>query len=176
MINVEEYYWMAEVGILKPTDHVELINGEIIEKISPVGSKHASVVGRMTGLVVRLIGHQYMVRIQSPVRLSADSEPEPDLAIVASKEDDYADAHPGPFDIHLIMEVAHTTLEYDQTTKLKLYASSGIPCYWVVNIPENQIEVYTNPEKGDYKNKEVFSSKGEIPLLGTHLSFEQVLK
>jgi Uma2 family endonuclease len=149
--TVGEYYRMAETGILGPDERVELIEGEIVTMVA-MGSRHAATVTRLTRLFISELGARAHVRAQLPVRLNDLSEPEPDLALVRPRPDDYASAHPGPADVLLIVEVADTTLAFDQKTKLRLYASSGIPEYWIVDLTADRIEVYREPGASGYRD------------------------
>lgn len=114
--NVHEYHRMAEAGILDPTERVELIEGEIV-RMAVIGSRHASCVKRLNRLLTPLVGDRALVQIQDPVRLSEISEPEPDVALLRPRADDYASAHPGPADVLLLIEVADTTEGLDRTVK-----------------------------------------------------------
>ena len=146
----EEYHRMAEVGILKPTDRVELIRGEIIET-SPPGRRHRAFVDNLTQLlVVRLTGRG-IVSVQNPVVLSNDTEPQPDLAIIHRRPVPYKEREAFAEDALLLIEVAETSLSYDRTTKLRLYAEAGIPEYWVVDCAAESIEIYRTPGAGGYR-------------------------
>src|SRR5947209_15418183 len=107
--TVQEYYRMAETGVLAEDDRVELIEGEIIE-MAPVGVRHATCVDRLNKLLNRLLPDELIVRVQSPIHFDDYSEPEPDISVL--KPRDYANAkeHPGPGDILLLIEVSDTTL------------------------------------------------------------------
>jgi Uma2 family endonuclease len=148
--NVTEYYQMAEVGILKPDDRVELIAGEII-KMSPIGSPHAACVSRLTRLLHNTIANEAIVSTQNPVRLDNFSEPVPDIALLKTRKDYYAARHPLPADVHLVIEVADTSLLKDRNVKVPLYASAGISEIWLVNIPKEIIEVYFDLQNGKYR-------------------------
>ncbi|MDW3648448.1 MAG: Uma2 family endonuclease [Bacteroidia bacterium] len=154
LINVEEYHLMSEVGILKREDRVELIQGEIFT-ISPIGSKHAGHVKRINRILNKLPENEVIISVQDPVKLNDFSEPEPDIAILKFRADDYTDSHPGPEDIILIIEVADSSLEYDQQLKLPNYALANIPVCWIVDLENGQIEVYTNPKDGNYSTKDL---------------------
>jgi Uma2 family endonuclease len=149
--TVAEYYRMAEVGILGADERVELIEGEIIA-MTASGSRHAATVSRLTRLLVPSVGDRGLVRVQLPVRLSDISEPEPDLAVVRPRRDDYAAGHPGPADTLLIVEVADTTVDFDRNTKAPLYALAGIGEYWLVNIVADEVEVYREPGAAGYRD------------------------
>src|SRR5712691_11672776 len=111
--NVTEYYRMAEAGILKPDDRVELIEGEII-KLSPIGSPHAACVSRLVHFLSKAIGETAILSIQNPVRLDEFSEPVPDIALLKPRKDYYAARHPTPADALLVIEVADSSLLKDR--------------------------------------------------------------
>lgn len=148
--NVNEYYLMAEAGVLTESDRVELIDGEIIE-MSPIGSRHAACVRRLGALLIRLLDQEAIVSIQSPVRLNDFSEPEPDIALLKPRSDFYAQAHPRAEDLLVIIEVADTWVEYDRRIKAPLYSRAEIPEAWVVNLREDVIEVYAEAAKESYE-------------------------
>lgn len=154
LISAVEYHKMAEVGILKSDDKVELLNGEIIKK-SPIGSLHAGYLIIIDELLSDELGKKVHINIQSPVRLGNFSEPEPDLMILKRRKDYYLTRLPRPKDILLIVEVADTTLEKDRAVKAPLYAKAGIPEYWILNVPEKQLEVFSIPKNGKYQNESI---------------------
>lgn len=131
--TVEEYHRMAEAGILREDDRVELLEGEIVE-MTPIGSRHAACVDRLNQLGVRGVGPRAIVRVQSPVRLGERSEPQPDLTLLRARPDFYAHAHPGPADVLLIIEVAEASADADRTVKMPLYARAAIP-----EVPDSRI-------------------------------------
>ena len=117
--TVEEYYQMAETGVLPEEENVELLDGQIY-LMSPIGSEHAACVRRLNRYFHSKIESQALVSVQNPIRLSDTSEPEPDLALLSPREDEYATHHPGPDDVLLVVEVADSSLDFDQETKLAL--------------------------------------------------------
>lgn len=145
--TVDEYYRMAEAGILHEDDRVELIEGELIE-MSPIGSEHAGCVDALGTLFHERLGSLVHVRIQNPVRLSQRLEPEPDVALLRPRADRYRDSHPGAADILLLIEVADTSLAYDKRTKLRLYAREGVPETWIVDLGGSRVEAHRRPETG----------------------------
>ena len=149
--TVGEYYRMAEAGILRPDERVELIEGEIVT-MAAIGSRHASTVMRLNRLLASELGDRTLVLVQAPVRLSDLSEPEPDVALLRPRSDDYASAHPGPDDVLLIVEVAESTVAFDRGMKLRLYAAAGIPEYWIVDLADDRIEVYQQPGATGYRD------------------------
>jgi len=160
LLTVEEYQKMGEAGILTPEDRVELINGEILE-MSPIKSKHTSTVKRITALLYSLVSQELIISVQDPIAIDQYSEPEPDIALLKPSDDFYASGHPRPDDVILVLEVSDATLLKDQTLKLGLYASAGIPNYWIVNLIDNRVEVYSNPHDGIYKSR-LFMDREEI--------------
>ena len=140
--TVHEYHRMAEAGILHEDDRVELIEGEVSE-MSPIGARHASVVRNLNRLLGRQVSEEFLVDVQNPVRLDEGNEPEPDLAVIRMR--DYRDSLPGPEDVLLLIEVSDTTLSYDRNVKLPLYARSGIPEVWVVDLTDEIVERHTGP-------------------------------
>ena len=158
LISAVEYHKMAEVGILKPNDRIELLNGEII-KMSPIGSLHAGYVNIIDELLSDALGKKVHVNIQSPVRLGAFSEPEPDLLILKRRKDHYLTRLPLPQDVYLLIEVADTTLEKDREIKVPLYAKANISEYWILNVVDQQLEIFTNPINGKYQNKSIIKGK-----------------
>jgi Uma2 family endonuclease len=149
--SVDDYEQMIEFGILTENDRVELIRGEILKKM-PIGDPHIASVNRLNYLFNRQVGNAAIVSVQNPIRL-ADSEPEPDLALLQPRADFYASGKPQPGDILLLIEVADTTLDYDRDTKRSLYAQAGIQEYWIVNLTEGCVEVYRQPQPdGTYRD------------------------
>ncbi len=148
--NVDEYYRMAEAGVLKPDDRVELIEGEIID-MSPIGSAHAGCVAKFIHVFSRVQNLVATLWVQNPIRLSDFSEPVPDVALLKPRDDFYAERHPIPEDVLLIIEVADTTILSDRNVKIPLYARAGIPEAWLVNLPRKMIEVYCDLVNARYR-------------------------
>jgi Uma2 family endonuclease len=149
--NVTEYYRMAAAGVFTEDDRVELIEGEIIE-MNPIGSRHAACVGRLTESLGRMVGGKAIVWVQNPVQVNDYSEPLPDIALPKRRDDFYAQAKPQPADVLLIIEVSDSSVEYDRDIKLPLYARAGIPEMWLVNLPQETIEIYSQPFDGKYQD------------------------
>ncbi|MCX7111050.1 MAG: Uma2 family endonuclease [Proteobacteria bacterium] len=158
-ITVDEYYRMAEAGIFKEEDRVELIEGEIID-MSPIGIDHAYVVKRLNSIFMQSVGMKAIVSVQDPIHLNPRSEPQPDIALLRYREDFYRLAHPIPEDIILLVEVSDTTLRYDKEIKLPLYARHGIPEVWIVDLEHGRLEVYRNPMEDNYLERHC-PAKGE---------------
>ena len=147
--SVDDYYRMAEVGILGADDRVELLDGQVVE-MSPIGSSHAGMVNRLNATFSQLLGGDAVVATQNPVRLSDVSQPQPDIALLHPRNDFYRSAHPEPRDIYLLVEVCDTSGRLDRLAKLPLYASAGIPEVWIVDLNERTLEVYRRPEGRSY--------------------------
>ena len=148
--NVDEYYRMAEVGLLSPDDRVELIEGEIVE-MSPIGSTHGGTVKRSSTFLRRELGDAVIVSVQDPIHLNDFSEPQPDIALLRPREDFYTKSHPTSSEVLIVIEVADTSVNYDRNVKLPLYARAGIPEAWLMVLPKDVIEVHSQPENGKYK-------------------------
>jgi Uma2 family endonuclease len=147
--SVHDYARMRESGILTEDDRVELIDGEI-RIMSPIGSLHAAIVTKIVKFLTSQVNDSAIISPQNPVRLNDVSEPQPDIAILRYRADYYAQAHPEADDILILVEVADITLSYDREEKTPRYAAAGIPEVWIVNLPEQLIEQYTQPIRGQY--------------------------
>ncbi len=146
---------MAEAGVLPPDARVELIEGELIE-MSPQGSKHATALHLLVEALQLGILEDVHLRIQAPLDLGDRNAPEPDIAVVAGTIRDYSAAHPKY--AHLVVEVSDTTYYFDASEKLALYARSGIPEYWIVNLNERQVEVYSEPSGSVYNARRTYGA------------------
>ncbi len=154
--TVEDYHRMGEAGILTEDDRVELIGGAIVE-MSPIRDPHVRAINHLTEfLVVRLAGGDVTVSIQNPIRLSGDTEPQPDLAVLRGRGRGVADAA----DVLLVIEVADTSRRYDRNVKLPLYAAAGIPEAWLVDLVARTIERHTEPHNGRYRQTTI-ARRGE---------------
>jgi len=141
--TVPEYHRLTEIGILTENDNVELIEGYLILKMAR-NPPHDGTIHRILKQLLKGLPPGWDVRVQSAITLT-DSEPEPDLAVVREDPDGYLTRHPNAIDVGLVIEVADSTLAGDRADKGRIYARAGIPCYWIVNLPDQQIEVYTLP-------------------------------
>lgn len=158
---------MRESGILTEDDRVELLDGQIVP-LSPIGKFHAACVDRITQLLVLRFKEEKIVRVQNPVVLNDDSEPEPDLSILAPRADFYAEAPPRPENIELIIEVADTSLEKDKQLKIPLYAAAGIKEVWIIDLTRSEVIVYAQPKGAVYQTNQVFARSAVLasPFLG----------
>lgn len=139
--TLDEYHWLVRQGFFGD-ERVELIGGEIV-RMAPTGPEHSISNDRVSSWFILLLqGKPYYVRVQNPLALG-EHEPVPDVAIVPGGPDDYRTAHPSA--ALLVIEIADTSLDYDRTVNMSLYASAGIPEYWIANLVERRLEVYREP-------------------------------
>ncbi len=164
-VSVEKYHEMIRAGILSEHDRVELIEGRLLEKM-PNNPAHTFSTERSREAVERELPEGFFVNVQQPITTST-SEPEPDVAVIRGDRESYLAHHPYPEDIGLIIEVSDSTLRYDRTTKQRMYALAGIQVYWILNVMEKQLEVYTHPslEKGVYETKQIYSLVDTVPFM-----------
>lgn len=161
--NRIEYYRMAEAGIFRPDERVELIEGTVVCQWSQTPA-HAFALAVLTPLLLKLLSTTYHARLRAPVVLSDDTELEPDALIVHGTWHDYADHHPRAKDTLLAIEVADSSLAYDRTTKQRLYARHGIPHYWIVNVQDEAVEVYTAPGPSGYAEPDTYRPGDALAL------------
>lgn len=140
-----EYHQMASGQVFGEDDRVELIDGEVVE-MAPIGSPHAAGVNRLTTIFSSAVAGRAIVAVQNPIALSELSEPEPDLALLRPRPDFYAQGHPRPEDVLLLVEVADTSVSYERRVKLPLYLAAGITEIWVVDLPAEALEVTRGTE------------------------------
>jgi Uma2 family endonuclease len=141
--SVARYQKMIEAGILTPEDKVELLENYLVLKM-PRNPLHDGTVQLVAEALGPAIPRGWRLRIQLTVVLG-DSQPEPDFAVVRGDARAYLARHPGPSDVGLVIEVADSSLLRDQRDKTRIYARGGIPCYWIVNLVDQRIEVFTQP-------------------------------
>ncbi len=165
-ITPEQYRFMGECGLLQT--NVELLNGFILEKM-PKSPRHTTTVSRLQAALLLALSQKYILRKEEPLSLDS-SEPEPDIAIVRGTADDYAQHHPTGAETALVVEVALSSLALDRK-KAEIYAAATIPCYWLVNVQDKTVEVYTEPRNAIYSSCVVYSADTDLPLpFGNHAS------
>jgi len=152
--SVEDYYRLAETGVLRPDARVELLDGRVID-MSPIGPYHGSLVMRLARLFTLRADGRWIVSVQNPLRLGYSSEPQPDVMLLKPATDDYASRHPQPEDVFLLIEVSDTTLDYDRGVKLPAYSRAGIPEVWILDLDSEAIEVCCEPNFESYSSKAV---------------------
>jgi Uma2 family endonuclease len=153
--TLDEYHRMGEAGILGEDDRVELIEGEIVE-MTPIGSRHAATVARIQHLFSTRLGDRAVVWSQNPLLLVRhQSEPGPDVMLLAPRADFYASALPEPPAVRLLVEVADSSLLYDRRTKVPLYARAGVSETWLVDLEANRVEIHRGPGSSSYRDVSV---------------------
>lgn len=171
--SVAEYHRMIRTGFLTEDDRVELWEGVIVDKMAH-NPPHDATVTRVQRRLARLVPEEWLIRVQCAIT-TRDSEPEPDLAIVSGPEEIYFNRHPSSRDIALSIEVADTTLETDRRDKVRMYAAVRVPVYWIIDLNDRRIEVYTEPKGGkepSYRQRTDFEIDAIVPLVinGTEIA------
>lgn len=166
LVSVPQYHAMIQAGTLTENEPVELLEGRLVYKM-PKNPRHRRAKRRVQKALERIVPTGWYVDEQEPITL-ADSEPEPDILIARGDSDDYPDYHPGSQDVVLVVEIADSTLRRDQGSKKRLYPHAGIAVYWIVNLVENRIEVYTDPTgpaaKPDYDKRQDYAPSALVPV------------
>jgi Uma2 family endonuclease len=154
--TVDDYYQMADAGIIGDQERVELIDGEVVI-MSPIGRRHSACVSAATQALVLAGGTSVIVQPQGPVRLDRFNEPQPDLMLLCPRADFYASYHPGPGDVLLVIEIAESSLRYDREVKAPLYAAWGVPEYWLADLKHNLLMRYSTPVGGAFTSSDRLS-------------------
>jgi Uma2 family endonuclease len=153
-ITIDDYHRMIETGIIHEGEHIELISGQIFN-MAAKGTRHTVANNELMSELFLLLGRKAKIRCQDPITLPNNSEPEPDIVIARLRSDNYVNSHPVPADLILVIEVADSTLSFDRNIKAPLYAAAGISEYWIVNLVENRLEIYSQPEGSLYTNTQI---------------------
>ena len=151
--TADEYQRMGEAGILSREDRVELIDGEVVA-MSPIGPPHCALVDRANRTFVLKAGDHAIVRTQGAVRLDLFNEPQPDVVLLRPRTDYYASTQPGPADILLVLEVADSSLDYDRSVKMRLYARLGVPEFWLVDVNARLLTRFSDPGPDEYRTQQ----------------------
>lgn len=166
-LSVDQYHQMLDAGILEDGDPIELLEGWLVEKMT----KHPPhrVATRLTrGALEGAVPSGWYVDTQEPIT-TVDSEPEPDVSVIRGEPRKYVKRHPRPKDVGLLVEVADDSLARDRGVKKRLYARARIPFYWIVNLIDRQVEVYSKPsgpaDKPDYRQRQVYGADDEVPVI-----------
>lgn len=166
-LSIEQYHAIIQAGILTDDDSVELLEGWLVFKM-PKNPPHRVTTRLVRTALENILPPGWYVDSQEPITLS-NSEPEPDIVVVRGDTRQYLDRHPGAEDIALIIEVSDTTLQRDRTVKKRIYARAGITIYWIVNLIEGLVEVYSQPivevESSDYSQRLDFGRSAVIPII-----------
>ncbi len=162
-ITVSEYERIVSLGALDDS-RIELIDGFLVRKMGKNPPHVWSVDATEIGLE-SVLPAGWLVRRESPVRIPSFDEPEPDLAVVRGTREDYKKRHPEPADVGLLVEVAESTLDRDRGEKRQAYARSGISVYWIINLIDETIEVYTQPEMTGFRSRSDYPRGAEVPVI-----------
>lgn len=164
LFTVDDYHRMADAGVFEPEERVELIEGEII-KMSPIGHKHMVAVNRATDSLTGALRRKAIVSIQNPLRLNNYNEPQPDIVVFKWRPDFYAAKPYTLEDALLVLEMSDATVAYDTKVKVPLYAKTGVPEVWIVNLRSNAILGFRDPSGNTYKTHSTFRSGHTIAAL-----------
>lgn len=153
-----EYDKLVLLGAFQD-ERIELLEGALVH-MSPIGTRHCAAVDQLNLVFVRALGDRARIRVQNPFAASDISEPEPDLLVAPLK--DYLEDHPS--EAYLVVEVAESSLAYDRGQKLRVYATRGVPEYWIVDVGARRIEVHRDPSGAVFGSVRVFE-RGEVITL-----------
>jgi Uma2 family endonuclease len=161
--TVAQYHAMIRMAVLESGAPIELLEGWLVRKAlkSP---PHSVFMSETSHALAALVPGSWTVDSQQPITTD-DSEPEPDVTVVRGSRRDYSDRHPGPSDVGLLVEVAVTSLERDRGWKKRIYAAAGIPVYWIVNLVDGCLEVYSQPSGADYADRQVLRPGDNVPVV-----------
>jgi Uma2 family endonuclease len=163
LTNLDEWRRLGEANIFPPDSRLELIEGEILE-MAPIGFNHAGHLKRINSLFTRLVPASIIASVQDPLQLGDLSEPEPDFMLLKPNPDFYSSRHPVASDVLLLIEVADSSLAFDQNQKQRLYAQHRIPEYWLQNLNDHCLEVYRRPHGELYEEKTTLRAGDSISL------------
>lgn len=165
--TVDQYHQMARTGVLQDGEPLELLEGWLVNKMTKC-PPHSLATFETRRVLEQLVREGWFVDTQEPIT-TRDSEPEPDVSVIRGCRRDYADHHPGPHDVGLLVEVADTSLDRDRGWKKRIYAAAGISVYWLVNLVDRQVEVFTDPsgpgERPEYGTCRVFLPGDQVPVV-----------
>ncbi len=161
LLTTTDYHAMIEAGILGPDDRVELLAGELYEAAA-INSPHAACVRRLTRWFSQAVGERALVNVQNPVEISDFSEPQPDLSLLAPRADFYAERHPRPEEVLLVIEVVDSSWRRDRHLKLPLYAQAGIAEVWLIALRTERVHVFREPAGNGYAHTEQVGRGGTL--------------
>ncbi|PZO37320.1 MAG: hypothetical protein DCF19_19275 [Pseudanabaena frigida] len=161
--TVADYHQMIEAGVLDEDDRVELLEGKIV-CMSPQRPFHAASVQRSSRLLFKLLSDRAEIRVQLPIVLGNDSEPEPDIAVVRLDANEYSFRHPETADIYLLIEVADSTINKDRKQKARIYGKNHVLEYWILDLQKRQVYIFRQPEEGTYREELILNSTDSVAL------------
>jgi Uma2 family endonuclease len=162
-MSVDEYERLADAGLLKDR-RVELINGWLVRKMT-TKPPHVVAVDATREAIASILPQGWWLRDEKPVRIPDFDEPEPDISVVRGSRQDYRSRHPGPGDIEFLIEVSDTSLPWDRREKLSAYARAGVPTYWILNLIDRQLEVFTSPDSSAYQTRQILAPGDRAPVV-----------
>jgi Uma2 family endonuclease len=166
-LSVAQFHQMIQSGVLGEKDRIELLEGYLVP-IMPPNPPHSTAVSRSNRTLIRILPDTWHLRSEQPLTLS-DSQPQPDFAVVRGDFSAYATRHPGPADVGLVIEVADSSLDEDRDDMGRIFSRSGIPVYWIINVVDRQVEVYTDPRPADpvpaYTTRTDYRAGDSMPLV-----------
>lgn len=165
-VSVDEYHEMIKNGVLGEGDPVELLDGYLVTKMSR-NAPHDSAVRRLGNRLPGLLPSGWVSQMQCAITLP-QSEPEPDAAIMRGSESTFDSRHPTPADLSVVIEVADSSLYLDRKEKSAIYARAAVPVYWIVNVADRQVEVYSNPDAAAdpprYRDRTDYRPGDQLPV------------
>ncbi|MDA1280911.1 MAG: Uma2 family endonuclease [Chloroflexi bacterium] len=165
-LSIDDYHAMIDSGILNSGDPIEFLEGWLVRKMTK-NPQHSTATRLVRRAIERITPSGWFVDSQEPLTTS-DSEPEPDVAIVRGDERDFASSHPRPIDISLLIEVSDSSLAQDRGQKKRIYAKAGIPVYWIVNLVDRTVEVFSQPfhqdDSAHYEVADTYRPAESIPV------------
>ncbi|MFL5245101.1 MAG: Uma2 family endonuclease [Gemmataceae bacterium] len=164
--SVSQYHRMIQTEVLGENDRVELLEGSVVPKTTHI-PPHDCAVSLAHASLLAALSKRWVVRVQSAIT-TEDSEPEPDLVVARGPARRYLAAHPHPEDIALTVEVADSTLDLDRIDKARIYARGGIPVYWIINLIDSAVEVYSRPSgraSFTYQQRDDYFAGNRVPLV-----------
>ncbi|QEG31088.1 hypothetical protein GobsT_59090 [Gemmata obscuriglobus] len=165
--TIEEYERLTAIGFFTPGDRSELIDGWLVDKMAH-NPQHAGTVDVTNSAIADLLPAEWTTRTQLPVRLPGDNAPEPDVAVVQAPKQQYTKRHPTEKDVTIVIEVSDTSLDEDRRLKIPQYAKAKLPVYWIVNLVDRCVEVYTQPKGGKnptYKTRADYGPGDVVPVV-----------
>jgi len=162
-LSIDQYHEMIRAGILAEGEPIELLDGQLVRKMSK-NPPHALSTQLTRVALERLVPDGWFVNVQEPIE-AAGSEPEPDVSVVRGNRRDYAARHPAGSQVALAVEVAETSLSQDRTSKKRIYAQANVPEYWIVNLSDRRVERHFEPVAGEYRRRELHGVGAVVPVV-----------
>ncbi len=165
-ITVDEYERLADAGVLEDR-RVELINGWLVRKMT-TKPPHVVAVDAALESIAGLLPNGWWLREEKPIRIPDFDEPEPDFSVVRGSRQDYRTRHPGPGEIDFLIEVSDCSLSWDRGEKLSAYARAGVPTYWILNLVDRHLEIYSDPKPTGYLDCQITGPAGQARVVIDH--------